>query len=499
MVLFRICIFFLLLVLSICPLLESSVAPPQDSYCAGLKGFSDGSCASDKGDDAPRPSEETATEADAKTKEAEIDVDSREKHEAILGRLEEYRLKTKEMFYHAFHGYMKNAFPKDELMSISGKGIDTIGNFSLTLIDALDTLMVMGDKNMFKTAIKLVSLIDFHQDVNVSVFETNIRVVGGLLSAHLMAVTDPEVAPEYDWSLLDLAEDMANRLLPAFNTPTGLPYGTVNLMRGVNKDESKDAYRAVKIHMKKGDWHVDVNMDSAHITAAYFYNLGAFWPGLKILAGDIEEAMKELDAMSSLLSQCPFLPEAINLVHSTYVPGRTGYPLRPEFVESLWMAYRSTNHPSLLETGYMIVDRLNNLTRTEYGFANVKDVSQMVLEDKMESFFLAETLKYLYLLFDPDNVYNRENFVFNTEAHPFPVWHTYRTSRHPPKPDKDRLYPLKDPFPPIPKDKTTDYRGDSADPVVAGFGKGMCLIDDWLAGKRLSVSKWKRSGVVVTK
>jgi mannosidase alpha-like ER degradation enhancer 2 len=56
-------------------------------------------------------------------------------------------------------------------------------------------------------------------------------VVGGLLSAHLMAATDPEISQDYDWSLLNMAEDMAKRLLPAFNTPTGLPYGTVSYWR----------------------------------------------------------------------------------------------------------------------------------------------------------------------------------------------------------------------------------------------------------------------------
>lgn len=77
-------------------------------------------------------------------------------------------------------------------------------------------------------------------DVNVSLFETTIRILGGLLSAHLFAVDptiplgngrDSAVAIDYDGrSLLTLAIDLGNRLLPAFDTKTKIPYGTVNLV-----------------------------------------------------------------------------------------------------------------------------------------------------------------------------------------------------------------------------------------------------------------------------
>ena len=75
----------------------------------------------------------------------------------------------------------------------------------------------------------------------MSVFETNIRIVGGLLSAHLVA-RKAGVKLEPGWPcngpLLALAEDVAKRLLPAFDTPTGMPYGTVNLRHGVPDGET---------------------------------------------------------------------------------------------------------------------------------------------------------------------------------------------------------------------------------------------------------------------
>ena len=76
---------------------------------------------------------------------------------------------------------------------------------------------------------------------NVSVFETNIRIVGGLLSSHLLYKKGGMPLPK-GWPckgpLLDLAVDVANRILPAFNTSTGMPYGSINLKHGVSKDET---------------------------------------------------------------------------------------------------------------------------------------------------------------------------------------------------------------------------------------------------------------------
>lgn len=66
--------------------------------------------------------------------------------------------------------------------------MNTWGSFSLTLIDALDTLIIMGNYTEFGRAAELVlENVNLDANVNVSVFETNIRVVGGLLSAHMLS------------------------------------------------------------------------------------------------------------------------------------------------------------------------------------------------------------------------------------------------------------------------------------------------------------------------
>jgi len=125
---------------------------------------------------------------------------------------------VKGMFQHAYDNYLLHAFPHDELAPISCVGVDTWGSFSLTLLDSLDTLIVMGNLSEFQHAYQLtLQQLSFDIDTNTSVFEANIRVVGGLLSAHLLAARGGiPVPPEWpcEGPLLSMAESLARRLLP---------------------------------------------------------------------------------------------------------------------------------------------------------------------------------------------------------------------------------------------------------------------------------------------
>ncbi|KAH9297794.1 hypothetical protein KI387_029476, partial [Taxus chinensis] len=152
------------------------------------------------------------------------------------------RDEVREMFYHAFDGYMEHAFPLDELRPLSCTGEDSLGGYALTLIDSLDTLALFGDKERFSAAVNwLGKNVQFNKNKTVSVFETTIRVLGGLLSAHLIASDDATglSVDSYNDELLHLSEDLARRMLPSFETPTGIPYGSVNLLYGVDENESK--------------------------------------------------------------------------------------------------------------------------------------------------------------------------------------------------------------------------------------------------------------------
>ncbi|XP_034196339.2 ER degradation enhancer, mannosidase alpha-like 2 isoform X1 [Osmia lignaria lignaria] len=181
---------------------------------------------------------------------------SKEEREAL-------KEEARDMFYHAYNAYMDNAYPADELMPLSCKGryrgsepnrgdIDsTLGNFSLTLVDTLDTLVVLGDLEEFENAVKLVARdVSFDTDVIVSLFETNIRMLGGLLSGHILAEylqQRADIMPWYRGELLNLAKDLGYRFLPAFNTTTGIPYGRINLkygMKGVPLEISRETCTA---------------------------------------------------------------------------------------------------------------------------------------------------------------------------------------------------------------------------------------------------------------
>lgn len=438
------------------------------------------------------------------------------------------------MFQHAYDGYLKYASKYDELRPISCDGVDTWGSYSLTLIDALDTLVTMGNYTEFRRVVDiLIEKSDFDSDINVSVFETNIRIVGGLLSAHLLSHR-AGVAVEPGWPcngpLLRLAEDVAKRLLPAFDTKTGMPYGTVNLRYGVPAGETSvtctagvgtfiiefgalsrltgdpiyeevalnalyalhkhqspiglygnhidvqtgrwtaqdagigagvDSYyeylvkgslmlnrpelmhmfvegrKSIDKYLKRDDWHIWVSMNKGQVTLPVFQSLEAYWPGVLSLLGDVNSAMKTLHNYHTVWKQYGFLPEFFNIPNAEAGTNRENYPLRPELIESVMYLYRATGDPYLLEVGEDILRSIQHSAKTPCGYATIKNVRDHQKEDRMESFFLAETTKYLYLLFDPDNFLNNDGrtgtiietvngdclidaggYIFNTEAHP---------------------------------------------------------------------------------
>ena len=101
--------------------------------------------------------------------------------------------------------------------------------------------------------------------------------------------------------------------------------------------------------------------------------------------------------------------------------GAPHYLLRPETVESFFVLYHLTGDPVYREWGWEVFQAIERYCKTDAGYGQLKDVRRVgrPAEDKMESFFLAETLKYIYLLFDPETPIDLLNkHVFNTEAHP---------------------------------------------------------------------------------
>uniref|UniRef100_A0A8C7D2H4 alpha-1,2-Mannosidase n=1 Tax=Oncorhynchus kisutch TaxID=8019 RepID=A0A8C7D2H4_ONCKI len=456
-----------------------------------------------------------------------------------------YLEKIKSMFYHAYNSYLDHAYPYDELRPLTCDGQDTWGSLSFNtcdneLLNGLPILLplcffqILGNHTEFqRVATLLQDTVDFDIDVNASVFETNIRVVGGLLSAHLLSKrAGMEVEPGWPCSgpLLRMAEDAARKLLPAFQTPTGMPYGTVNLLRGVNPTETPvtctagvgtfilefsalsrltgdpvfedvarkalrslwktrseiglvgnhidvlskkwvaqdagigagvDSYfeylvkgsimlqdeellsmfleydKAIKNYTKFDDWYLWVQMHKGTVSMPVFQSLEAFWPGLQSLIGELDSALRTFHNYYTVWRQFGGLPEFYSIPQGYTVDKREGYPLRPELIESAMYLYKATGDHTFLQLGRDAVESIEKITRVPCGYASVKDIRDHKLDNRMESFFLAETIKYLYLLFDPDNflhnsgldfelgtgpsedcVLGAGGYIFNTEAHP---------------------------------------------------------------------------------
>jgi hypothetical protein len=161
------------------------------------------------------------------------------------------REEARDSFLHAFDSYMKYGFPYDEVRPLScearkydqrerGTLDDSLGGYMLTLVDSLDTLIILREFERFQVAISLLKNITFVRNVNVSVFETNIRIIGGLLSAHQLALYVFSNNRIYDGkSLLNYAIEIGKRILPAFDTRTGIPVHRVNLATGKIHNETK--------------------------------------------------------------------------------------------------------------------------------------------------------------------------------------------------------------------------------------------------------------------
>ncbi|XP_014393539.1 PREDICTED: ER degradation-enhancing alpha-mannosidase-like protein 3 isoform X3 [Myotis brandtii] len=441
------------------------------------------------------------------------------------------------MFDHAYGNYMEHAYPADELMPLTCRGRirgeepsrgdvdDALGKFSLTLIDSLDTLVVLNKTKEFEDAVKKVLRdVNLDNDVVVSVFETNIRVLGGLLGGHSLAIMLKEKGEYMQWyndELLQMAKQLGYKLLPAFNTTSGLPYPRINLKFGIRKPEARTGTETdtctacagtlilefaalsrftgatifeeyarkaldflwekrqrssnlvgVTINIHTGDWvrkdsGVGAGIDSyyeyllkayvllgddsflerfnTHYDAIMRYisqppllldvhihkpmlnartwmdALLAFFPGLQVLKGDIRPAIETHEMLYQVIKKHNFLPEAFTTDFRVHW---AQHPLRPEFAESTYFLYKATGDPYYLEVGKTLIENLNKYARVPCGFAAMKDVRTGSHEDRMDSFFLAEMFKYLYLLFadKEDIIFDIEDYIFTTEAHLLPLW-----------------------------------------------------------------------------
>ncbi|KIW95946.1 uncharacterized protein Z519_03012 [Cladophialophora bantiana CBS 173.52] len=148
----------------------------------------------------------------------QFDFESHPEPAAAKTTRETRRAAVKEAFVHAWNGYKKHAWGQDEVAPLSGASRSSFGGWGATLVDTMDTLLIMGLKDEFDLCVEQVKRIDFttNDADTLNVFETTIRYLGGLLAAY--DLTDGKYR-----ILLDKARELGEILYSAFDTPHHLP------------------------------------------------------------------------------------------------------------------------------------------------------------------------------------------------------------------------------------------------------------------------------------
>jgi mannosidase alpha-like ER degradation enhancer 2 len=405
----------------------------------------------------------------------------------------------------SWRAYERYAWGHDELRPVTKTPRDWYGSESLlmTPVDSLDTLLMMGLRDEAERARKLIDeRLSFDKDISVKNFEITIRLLGGLLSAYQMT-NDPK--------LLALADDLGTRLLPVFDSPTGMPYMYVNLRTGqtsgttsnpaeigtlilefgtlsklthkpVYFDKAKralvelynrrspiglvgeeidvetgrwvsptshvgggiDSYyeyllkaailfddadcrrmweesvRAINAHLadeeSSGLWYGEADMNSGKRTATQFGALHAFLPAVLALGGDVPRARRLEESCFRMWTLAGIEPEVLDYKTMTIV--HPGYPLRPEIIESAYYLHHYTGDARYREMRRTFFDAIVRDCRTDEAYTTLKSVVTKEKGDLMPSYFIAETLKYLWLIEAPEGTIDWKTTVFNTEAHP---------------------------------------------------------------------------------
>lgn len=407
-------------------------------------------------------------------------------------------------FLASWKAYEQYAWGHDELRPLSKTSRDWYGeSLLMTPVDSLDTLILLGFPSEAEKAKQLiVEKLSFDKDISVKNFEVTIRLLGGLLSAYQLTG---------DERLLRLADDLGTRLLPVFNSPTGMPYVNVNLRTGktsgtksnpaeigtlvlefgtlsrlthkpVYFEKAKNAlvqlykrrskiglvgeeidietgqwtspashvgggidsyyeyllkcsrlfddrecasmWRTSKVALDRyladrepsGFWYGTVDMNSGKRTASEFGALNAFFPAVLALGGDIGRAERLEASCLKMWRLDGIEPELLDYRTMKILDAR--YALRPEIIESAYYLRHYTHDARYVEMGRVFFQGLITWCRTDAGYTTLKSVVTKEQSDPMPSYFLAETMKYLYLLFAPDEAFAFDEMTFNTEAHP---------------------------------------------------------------------------------
>jgi mannosidase alpha-like ER degradation enhancer 1/mannosidase alpha-like ER degradation enhancer 2 len=408
-------------------------------------------------------------------------------------------------FVRSWEGYKTYAWGHDVLLPVSKGHMDWYEeSLHISPIDAYSTMKVMGlDAEAERVKRYVVDSVDFNKDIFVKTFEVNIRILGGLLAMYEMSG---------DVQVLNRARDFGDRLMPAFNSPTGIPYYYVNLKTGETKGaevnlaeggtymlemgllsrytgnlayymKAKGAMKAIfsrssrwglvgeRINVETGEWkdvksHIgccidsyfeymykgyvlfgdeelkrmweksiipiqslmadpmgddlwygQVNMETGEKMGSTVTLYDAYFPAVLALSGDLERAAKNQAAFNRLWMKNGLEPMVYDYKADKIL--NASYDLNPEIIESAYYLYYFTKDVKYKDMARQYFADLVAYCRTDIAFTCIEDVTTKKQKDHMETFFLAETMKYLYLVFANPPGINPDKCVFSTEAHPF--------------------------------------------------------------------------------
>jgi hypothetical protein len=199
----------------------------------------------------------------------------------------------------------------------------------------------------------------------------------------------------------------------------------------------EESHAAIKRHLYRGEGYQHPHVIQGDIftgaTRAFWIDsLSAFYPGLLSIAGELDEAIAIHLLTTAVWTRFSGLPERWNVATGNIEGELAWYGGRPEFIESTYYIYRATKDPWYLHVGEMVLRDLKRRCWAKCGWAGLQDVRNGELNDRMESFFLGETAKYLFLLYHPDHPLNNMDrpFVFSTEGHPLIIPTSTSPSSH---------------------------------------------------------------------
>lgn len=164
-------------------------------------------------------------------------------------------------------------------------------------------------------------------------------------------------------------------------------------------------------------WFAQVNKETGELVNRTVTLYDAYFPAVLCLAGDLENAARYQDSWNSLWLKYGLEPMVYDYGKQEIL--HPAYNLNPEIIESAYYLYHFTGDKKYKEMAFRYYNDILAFCRTDVAFTNIQDVRTKAQKDHMETFFLAETMKYLYLVFaDPEGI-NPDACVFSTEAHPF--------------------------------------------------------------------------------